>query len=589
MKIFNLTLFLLLTLLVDFSYGQNNKAMARLSRDAQTTMKYKEYNTAIELYEQLLKIEPDNLEYNYQLGVCYLNSPAKKDAKNKANALLSKVYQKDPNFNPNLEMNYGQVLHYQGKYSEAKTHYEKAKPRYEALKGEISTNDKIKSKEKERKLAETDMLIKQSIKKAQECDNGIALEGQPVNANVENLGSAINTEYPEYTPLVPADTSMLIFTSRREGTVGGKTDWQDAQYFEDIYSAKADDKGKFSGTSNININGKYHDAAAAISSDGKTLYFYHDNAKTKGDLYTSAYDETLKNWSEPKKLNDNINTKYQETALCISKDGNVMYFASDRPGGKGGLDIYMSKKENGDWGKAENLGEPINTEYDDDAPFVSLDDNTLYFSSMGHNTVGGYDIFKSEKQGGKWGTPKNMGIPINSPDDDVHLVITEDNKKGYYVSADDAGLGDKDIYTLTAPKISLNKLDKTGLKITQPPLTLNIPKPNFAFQVLFDFDRSTLRPKSKEAIDNLLKYLGDNQTIRIELGGHTCNIGTQAKNQVLSEQRAKSVANYLIERGVDANRIVVKGYNFEIPAVPNDTPDNRALNRRTEYKILEKE
>jgi outer membrane protein OmpA-like peptidoglycan-associated protein len=491
-----------------------------------------------------------------------------------------------------LEFNLAQAHHYKYNFDEAKSHYEKSKGSYEKLKGEISANPKIKGKEKERKLAEADNLIKWSEKKMQECDNAKAMQAQPINASIENLGSAVNTEFPEYTPILGKDTATLYFTSRRTGTVGDKMDWQDDGYFEDVYSAKASG-GKYGGVEALNINKKYHDAAAAISSDGKTIYLYHDDRKTKGDLYTAQWDENTKQWGEAKKLNDNINSKYQETSLCLSPDGNTMYFASDRPGGLGGLDIYKSQKEGNDWGKPVNVGEPINTPYDEDAPYVSLDNKTLYFSSIGHNTAGGFDLFKSAAEGDKWGKPENMGYPINSPEDDVHLTLTEDNKKAFYVSADEAGFGDKDIYVIAAPKMTLNKLDKNGLTITPPrpkiDTTAKIPPFNSEFQVLYDFDRSFLRPKSVTSCNNLLKYMQDNPDLRIELSGHTCDVGSKPYNQVLSEQRAKAVANYLIERGVDANRIEVKGYNFETPAVPNDGEPNRRLNRRAEFKVLDKE
>jgi outer membrane protein OmpA-like peptidoglycan-associated protein/tetratricopeptide (TPR) repeat protein len=570
-----------------FAQSDNDKALARMNRDAQNTMRYKEYSTAINIYDQLLKAKPEDLEYNYQMGVCYLNSQKRKESLK----YFQKVYDANPNYNPTLEMMMGQAKHYQGNFAEAKDHYAKAKTNLEKYKGELA-GAKMKKKERAKKIAETEDLIKSCDKKIQECENGLKMQAEPVNAHVENLGSGVNTQYPEYTPLIPKDTSFMVFTSRREGSVGNKKDWQDDMYFEDIYQAKPSNN-TWGASQSLNVNKKFHDAAAEISSDGKTLFLYRDDPKTKGDLYVTNFDAATNQWAEPKKLNSNINTKHQETALALSTDGNTMYFTSDRPGGTGGLDIYMSKKEsNGDWGPATNLGSPINTAYDDDAPFLSFDGKTLYFSSKGHNNMGGYDIFKSEQNGDKWSEPKNMGTPINGADDDVHLVLTEDNKTGYYVSADESGYGDKDIYTLTAPRLSLLKLDKTGLKITPPGLLAldslkERRKIDFEFLVLYDFDRSNLRPASKESCDRLIKYLERNPDIRIEVSGHTCNIGTKEYNQVLSVARARAVANYLIERGVDANRVDVKGYNFEKPKEPNTSNENRIKNRRAEFEVKE--
>lgn len=569
--------------------GQNAFAQSdkTLVKDAQMTMKYKEYSTAIELYEKLLQKKPDDLEYNYQLGVCYLNLPSKKGAKDKAFTLLNKVYGQNAKYTPDLEFYLAQAYHYKYNFDEAKTHYAKAKTNYEALKGEIESNAKLKSKEKEARKKDAEEKIKICEKRIQECTDGKASEGQPINAYVENLGSGVNTEFPEYSPVIPKDSSFMMFTARRSDTKGGKRDQGDDHYFEDIYMAKPSG-GKWGGSAPININDKYHDAVADVSSDGKTLYLYRDNAKTKGDIYVSKFEEATKMWGAPKKLNANINTKFKETAVCISDDGKTLYFASDKPGGKGGLDLYMSQMEGSDWGPAKPIDE-LNTAFDDDAPFLSFDGKAMYFSSKGYNTIGGYDVFKSVKEGDKWGKPKNMGMPINGPEDDVHMVLTEDNRRGFYVSANESGFGDKDIYQISAPKLHLTKLDKTGLKITQPKKPdVKIPNPEFAFKVNYDYDKSNLRKEAITSCDNLLKYMTDNPTVRVEVAGHTCDIGSKDYNQTLSVQRAKAVANYLIERGIDANRIVVQGYNFEKPAVENKTEKERSLNRRSEFEVLKK-
>ncbi len=575
-----------LTLLVSGqdTFAQSDKTLAR---DAQMTMKYKEYATAIDLYEKLLQKSPENPEYNYQLGICYLNVPAKKGAKDKAFNLLNKVYAQNANYTPDLEFYLAQAYHYKYNFDEAKSHYQKAKGNYERLKSDIESNAKLKGKEKETKKADADAKAKLAEKRIEECSNGKEVEMMPIQASVENLGSGINTEFPEYSPIIPKDSSFMLFTSRRADTKGGKRDLGDDHYFEDIYMAKPTG-GKWGGSAPININEKFHDAAADVSSDGKTLYIYRDSPKTKGDIYVSKFDDAKKIWGEPKKLNANINTKYKETAVCISDDGNTLYFVSDRPGGKGGLDIYASKKEGSDWGVGKPLDE-LNTAYDDDAPFLSFDQKAMYFSSKGHNSVGGYDIFKSVKEGDKWSKPKNMGMPINGPEDDVHMVLTEDNKRGFYVSSNDGGFGDKDIYVITAPKLSLAKLDKSGLKITSPKKPeIDVKAPEFAFKVNYDYDKSALRKEAVTSCESLLKYLTENPTVRVEVSGHTCDIGSKDYNQTLSVQRAKAVANYMIERGVDANRIVVQGYNFEKNAVENKTEKERALNRRTEYQVIKK-
>lgn len=588
--------------------SKDDKAMARINNEAMKAMEYQEYNTAIEIYKDLLKARPNESEYNYQMGVCLLNSEKKREAY----TYFKKVYDTSPTFRPELEYMMAMGEHYQGNYEKAKNHYTKGKENLEKYRSEVSADTKLSKKAKTKKIALIDEQIKDCAKRIQETEAGLKYEKTPINASLENLGANINTSYAEYTPLMPRDSSFMIFTSRRNTTTGGKMDWSDNEYYEDIYISARDKNGKFGKAQPLkNVNEKYHDAAAALSADGNTLYLYRDNAKSKGDLYVSmrgtANDEKDKktkkskkvngdDFSEPKKLNANINTKYQETALCVSEDGNTMYFASDRPGGKGGIDIYMTKKEGNDWGVAKNVTE-INTEYDDDAPFLSFDGKTLYFSSKGHDTMGGYDVFKSQDENGKWGKPENLSAPINGPEDDMHIIITQDNANAYYVSSDESGFGSKDIYKIGAPKVDIVKIDKTGLTITPPNLQIvkldtmnkkNI-KPNFKFIVLFDYDKSNLnRPVSKKSCDDLLKFLQDNPAVRVELGGHTCNIGSQTYNQALSLKRAQAVSNYLIERGVDANRLEVKGYDFSESIVPNDNESNRSKNRRTEFKVIEK-
>ncbi|TAG00312.1 MAG: hypothetical protein EAZ44_09540 [Cytophagia bacterium] len=590
-KIFILATCLVVLGLLTFELKAQEREIARLNKEAQISMEYNEYNSAMEIYKGLLKSKPNELEYNYQMGVCLLNSASKKEAY----TYLKKVSDEKADFKPELPYMLAQSYHAKAEYETAKETYLKAKPMLEKAKSEVAGDAKMKRRAKEKRTADLDNMIKMCDKKIIECDNGIKYSKDPIYATIENLGDGINSVGPDYTPLIPSDTSFMVFTSRRSENVGKRVDYSDNEYFEDVYMAE-NKNGKFSKAQNItNLNKKYHDAAAALSPDGNLLLIYRDNTKTKGDLYESKRNSKKDMFPEPKKMNKNINSKFQETAACITTDGNTMYFASDRPGGMGGLDIYVVKKEGKDWGTPKNLGAPINTPYDDDAPFLTSDGNTFYFSSKGHDTMGGFDVFRSTKNGDSFGQPENLGTPINGPEDDAHLILTDDGKMGYYVSAEEGGLGDKDIYRLSAPKRTMVKLDKTGLNITAPGLSSKpdidkpVAKPDFKFLVLFDYDKSNInKPISQESCNSLLKFMQENPSVRVELGGHTCNIGSAAYNQSLSTQRAKAVANYMIERGIDANRVEVKGYNFEKPAYPNTNEKNRTLNRRTEFQILDK-
>jgi hypothetical protein len=245
----------------------------------------------------------------------------------------------------------------------------------------------------------------------------------------------------------------MVFTSRRNGT-GSKID-TDGQYFEDIYITHlkngiwSDPKG----ISELNTND--HDASISISADGQELYIYkaeHDNIKKTegGDIFVSRLKGTT--WSQPEKLAPVINSQSKESHISISSEGRTIYFSSNRPGGFGGMDIYtVSKLPNGKWGRARNLGPAINTEYDEDSPFIHPDGKTLYFSSAGHKTMGGLDIFKSVTNKGSWTPPVNIGYPINSTDDDVYYTPTPDGKRAYFASYRKGSYGKTDIFLIKTP------------------------------------------------------------------------------------------------------------------------------------------
>jgi outer membrane protein OmpA-like peptidoglycan-associated protein len=269
----------------------------------------------------------------------------------------------------------------------------------------------------------------------------------------------------------------MIFTSRREGGIGiGNVD-KDLEFFEDIYISEFKD-GEWQPAQNIgtNINTEYHDASIGLSGDGKTLFLYKD--ENGGDIYVSnkRKDDT---WSKPEPLSHNINSSYNENSVSISPDGQTLFFTSDRPGGKGGIDIYMSKLDKkGNWGKPTNMGAPINTNADEDGPFIDYDGKTLYFSSRGLEGMGGYDIFVTEydSTAKKWSEPVNIGYPINTPDEDIYFVKSGDQRFGYYASVKDGGAGEKDIYKVAIPD-NLQNYDKLKIRKTagKPAPIVKIP------------------------------------------------------------------------------------------------------------------
>lgn len=276
----------------------------------------------------------------------------------------------------------------------------------------------------------------------------------PVNIEIENLGEKVNSKFPDYVPLISADEKMLVFTSRREGSSDNKLD-PFGDYFEDVFISY-NVNGKWTAPASIGqaINTPTHDACVALSADGQQLITYKtSDDMMSGDLYLSDYNG--KEWTKPIKLPEVINSgEYIEASAALAADNDLIYFSSDRPGGFGGKDLYFSRRlPDNSWGLPMNLGPVVNTEYDEDAPFIHPDGKTLYFSSKGHRNMGGYDIFKAVKEEtGEWALPENLGHPINSVDDDVYFVLSIDGKNGYYSANKPNGYGDQDIYLIRNPE-----------------------------------------------------------------------------------------------------------------------------------------
>jgi len=311
----------------------------------------------------------------------------------------------------------------------------------------------------------------------------------PEKITITNVGKAINTPFSEYAPVISADGLMMVFTSRRPVTE--KEIKKGKQGMENVYESYYDGKKKKWQeakrlSESINQMGR-HNSAIALSNDGQTMLLYRDDPDGNGDIYQSIL--AGEQWSEPDKLPEPINSSDHESSASIAPDGNTIYFVSNRKGGEGGRDIWLCKKDkNGKWGKAKNLGAAINTPEDEEAVFIHPDGTTLYFSSKGHKSTGGYDIFKSIFEatpmggtGGKWTKPLTLGSPINTPDDDLYFVVTADGKIGYYASEKSGGLGEKDIYQIHPVEIKKDKGPKLTLfkgmvidKLTSDPLESEI-------------------------------------------------------------------------------------------------------------------
>jgi outer membrane protein OmpA-like peptidoglycan-associated protein/Tol biopolymer transport system component len=489
----------------------------------------------------------------------------------------------------------------------------------------------------------------------------------PVPFNPINMGEMINSIYNEYHPSLTVDEQTLIYTRMRPAD--GETDNGGSQVEEDFYwSIKDKDGWKQSISLGPPINTHGNEGAHCISPDGR--YFFFTGCERKEglgscDLYVS--ERQGNKWTAPKNLGQGINSEKWDAQPTISADGQTLVFVSSRAGGKGQADLWMSKKTpNGQWQIPVNMGDSLNTEFDENGPFLHPDGKTLYFTSSGHPGMGGKDIFYSKKKAdGNWSKPINLGYPINTRADEIHMVVSADGKKGYFSSDRTGGSGKRDLYyfdlyegaqpqpvTFLRGKVrdkktaaymeaafeiidlstgetrALSRSDKqSGEFLVSLPAgsnyALNVSAPGYLFysenyklgkslkptdvfevdiqlnpietgqsivlkNIFFETGSFGLKNESQVELNKLVEFLSKNPTLVIEIGGHTDNVGNDQANMLLSENRAKSVVDFLVAKGIFTNRLQAKGYGETIPKGDNTTEKGREENRRTEFRIVKK-
>ncbi|MDR1758733.1 MAG: OmpA family protein [Bacteroidales bacterium] len=499
------------------------------------------------------------------------------------------------------------------------------------------------------------------------CRFGIEAMKHPVIFNPVNLGANINSEWDEYLAALTADEQELIFTVRRPRDE--ETICPFCQTEEDFYSSvKKNQEWQPRQFIPAPINSHYNEGAQTISPDGRYLFYTLCNTDFgygSCDLYWAK--RIGNRWSRPRNFGEPVNSKYWESQPSIAPDGKTIYFASNRPGGYGGIDLWKTEMlDEGKFSPPINLGPMINTKKDDAAPFIHADGQTLYFASDGHPGMGNKDIFYAVRNGENgWSKPVNMGYPINTPNDEINILINAAGTTAYYSSDKEGGYGGIDLYAFELDErlrptpvtyikgiirdadshlplpahISIIDLKDNQLLTstfsdpetgeflaclrTGDNLMLHVNHPRYPFysenfqipssysqlnpflkdiflraadignvfvlrNIFFDFNESKLKQESYLELDNLVTYLQHHQSLHIEIGGHTDNVGNDAYNLQLSQARAKSVYDYLISQGIVANRLTYKGYGESKPIEDNLTEEGRATNRRTEFVITEK-
>lgn len=417
--------------------------------DASRLMEEKLYSQAALEWKELLAKDPDNANLNWKVGEAYMQSY---NEKAKALPYLETAAAKrgthygglntagyDP-FDPKERNAPPQVDYWLGKAYHLNGQFDKADEFYKKFIGEVDAKNDFKP------MAEHGL---------EQTANARALMADPKSFQISNIGPVINSQYPDFSPVISVDGNALFFTSRRirpDSSNLGIIDIVTGLPFENIYVSYKDRNGTWQAPELLNINPpEGHLASVNVSADGQTLIIYKDD-NGDGNLYESKLVGEM--WSDPVKMGSDINTKSWETHGALSADGNTFYFVSNRPGGYGGRDIYrVVKLPNGEWSKAQNLGGTVNTKYEEDGVFIHPNGRTMYFSSTGHNSMGGFDIFTTEQQAdGTWSTPVNIGYPLNTVDDDVFFVTTADGKRGYFSSDKIGGYGEKDIYFVDFPE-----------------------------------------------------------------------------------------------------------------------------------------
>jgi OOP family OmpA-OmpF porin len=488
---------------------------------------------------------------------------------------------------------------------------------------------------------------------------GLANRNELLNLVARPMPDSVNAFQLQYFPVLTADESQIVFTRRKSAA---------AEADEDLVVSNRKSDGSWSIPVAIseNINTIGNEGTCTISADGRTLIFTSCGGRRgfgNCDLFQSQ--KTGSAWSVPVNMGASINSAAWESQPSLSADGRVLYYVSDRKGGIGGRDLYVSYQlDDGKWTKGENLGKTINTVYDDISPFIHASNQVLFFSSNGRAGFGGYDVYRAEKNELGWREPLNVGYPINNHQDQFSMFVTPDGKRGYYAHEEESKRNTSFIYQFEVPEALQIKFRSNVVKgfvrdrQTQQPVKARIElfdlqknerqswvdsdsltgaylivlnqgsdyalfssAPDFLFNsanfnyesawqtepvimnidldrigkgksvvlqnIFFGFNSYELAEKSKTELEKMSAFLRQNPAVRVEIGGHTDNIGSETYNEGLSKNRALSVANFLIQAGIDKNRVLPKGYGSRKPLKSNDTEENRQQNRRIEFQIIQ--
>lgn len=634
-------------------YSINNRRSIKIYEEARDEYALDNKEEARELLFKALDRHPEFLEAMLLLGDLY-HSQEKWRMEHK---ILKRVLEVDSAFYLPTYYNIGMAAFRAGAFEESLNYFEQYK--------QVIDNEEA--------IKRAGAMIERVafVKNAKENPHDIVLEsaGPGINSDFDEYWPSLTADEQTMviTVLVPRDRELY---RERNGDLP-----KSSMFFrEDFYVSHADISGQWQERTvlpgHLNTNG--NEGAQTLSADGNWMFFTacgRSDSKGRCDIYFSR--KTDAGWSAPVNVGAPVNTPFWESQPHFSADGRTLFFITNRDNGVGGMDIWqatlMGTKQDGTpfFGDLKNLGEPVNTTGNENSPFLHHDGQTLYFSSNGHPGMGGMDIFMSRKdEHGHWKQPENMGYPINTEKDEIGMVVTARGNKAYFAS-DGRGTdtGAKNIYSFNLPDelrpnpvlyvkgkvydeesgevlpadfelknlasgetlISSRGSSFTGEFLVCLPTggdyAFKADHPGYLFysdnfnltgqysvdepyhldiglkpikqgatvrleNVFFETDSYTLKAESKVELDEVVEFLSNNPEIRIMLEGHTDNVGSEAYNTELSENRARAVYNYLTGQGIDEERLEYKGYGFSQPIDINETEAGRARNRRTEMRIL---
>jgi outer membrane protein OmpA-like peptidoglycan-associated protein len=628
----------------------NNRKAIKAYNEGLDALQYRKMELAELSFLEALEADPNFIEARLVISELYTQIREYE----KAIAQLTAAIAINPEFHINAFYSLATLELGEGQYENAKKHYLQFLS-FPRLNSELAENAQLMLKN---------------------CDFALNAIKNPVAFKPINMGEEVNSEYDEYFPCITADNLYFLYTRNiPSGMDGGGFSSTQEDFYLAMNSAQGWNKSRNIGPP---INTALNEGAPTLSVDGQILIFtaceifdsYGPGRKGFGSCDLFVCQRIGDRWSKPMNLGPPINTPHWETQPSLGADGKTLYFIrgfSSRNGVRD-QDIYVTQiDDEGRWSTPERLNANINSPLREESVFIHPDGKTLYFSSEGHTGMGGLDIYVSKKdENDDWGPAQNLGYPINTSKHENSLLVNASGELGYFASSRSGGFGGLDLYQFELPehlrpelvtyfkgkvydaktkaplesKFELIDLETGKLAMeswsnrgngeflvalpTNRNYALNVSKDGYLFysenfelkgeakaskpvvkdvplqpiavgesvvlrNIFFETAKYNLKPASEIELKKLITFLNNNPKITIELGGHTDNVGSDADNQLLSENRAKSVYNYLVNNGVESTRLQYKGYGESKPVATNDTEAGRAQNRRTEFKILSKD